>query len=119
MAAVRRHLRVTRVAFVQALGRDTQFRAQTWTTIVVGMVEVVLGLIPALLVFSRTRQVNGWDLGGVVAVAGMFVVMLGVLGAFAPLAICAPEPLVQIYETIVPSVSEDCEPSRVTVSPGR
>jgi ABC-2 type transport system permease protein len=79
---VRRHLRVARVAFVQALGRDTQFRAQTWTTVVVGLVEVVLGLVPALLVFSRTRQVNGWDLGGVVAVAGMCQVMLAVLGAF-------------------------------------
>lgn len=77
-----RHLRVARVAFVQAVGRDAQFRAQTWTTIVVGLVEVAFGLIPALLVFSHTRQVNGWDIGRVLAVAGMFQIMLAVLGAF-------------------------------------
>ena len=79
---VARHLRVARVAFVQAVGRDTQFRAQTWTTVVVGLVEVALGLVPALLVFSRTRSVNGWDLGGVLAVAGTFQVLLALLGAF-------------------------------------
>lgn len=80
--ATARHLRVARAAFVQAVGRDTQFRAQSWTTVVVGMVEVVLGLVPALLVFSHTDRVNGWDIGLVLAVAGTFQVMLAILGAF-------------------------------------
>lgn len=77
-----RHARVARAAFVQAVGRDTQFRAQSWTTAVVGLVEVVLGLVPALLVFSHTDLVNGWDIGLVLAVAGTFQIMLAILGAF-------------------------------------
>ena len=82
MSTLSRHLRVTRTAFVQSVGRDTQFRAQTWTTVVVGLVEVVLGLVPALLVFSHTDQVNGWNIGLVLAVAGTFQVLLSILGAF-------------------------------------
>ena len=77
-----RHLRVARVALVQAIGRDAQFRAQAWTTIVVGLVEVAVGLIPALLVFQHTEVVNGWDVGLVVAVTGLFQIMLAILGAF-------------------------------------
>jgi ABC-2 type transport system permease protein len=45
-------------------------------------VEVVVGLVPALLVFSHTESVNGWDVGLVVAVTGMFQIMTALLGAF-------------------------------------
>lgn len=77
-----RHARVARAAFVQAVGRDAQFRAQAWTTIAVGLVEVAVGLIPALLVFAHTDVVNGWNVGLVVAVTGMFQLMTAILSAF-------------------------------------
>lgn len=79
---LRRHARVTRVALVQAISRDAQFRAQAWTTIVVGLIEVAIGLVPALLVFQHANLVNGWDVGLVVAVTGMFQILLAIIGAF-------------------------------------
>ncbi|ACQ78808.1 protein of unknown function DUF990 [Beutenbergia cavernae DSM 12333] len=82
MRTLRRHARFTAAAFVQALGRDAQFRAQAWTTIVVGLIEVAVGLVPALLVFQHTDEVNGWDVGLVIAVTGMAQVAMALLGAF-------------------------------------
>ncbi len=79
---LRRHARFAVAAFTQAIGRDAQFRAQAWTTIAVGLVEVAVGLIPALLVFQHTDTVNGWNVGLVVAVTGMFQIVTAVLGAF-------------------------------------
>jgi len=79
---LRRHARFALAAFIQAMGRDAQFRAQAWTTIGVGLVEVAVGLIPALLVFQHADAVNGWNVGLVVAVTGMFTMATAVLGAF-------------------------------------
>ncbi len=79
---LRRHGRFALAAFTQAIGRDAQFRAQAWTTFFVGLVEVAVGLIPALLVFAHTDSINGWNVGLVVAVTGMFQIMTAILGAF-------------------------------------
>lgn len=81
-AAVRRHLRFTVAAFTMALRRDAQFRAQAWTTILVGLVEVAVGLVPALLVFQHTEEVHGWSVGLVVAVTGASRLAIALLAAF-------------------------------------
>ena len=46
------------------------------------MVEVAVGLIPALLVFQHLEVVNGWDVGLVVAVTGLFTIATAILASF-------------------------------------
>jgi len=79
---LRRHVRFAFAVFIQAIARDAQFRAQAWTTFGVGLVEVAVSLIPALLVFAHADAVNGWNVGLVVAVTGMFTIATAVLSAF-------------------------------------
>ncbi|WP_420112611.1 ABC transporter permease, partial [Pseudactinotalea sp.] len=81
-AAMRRHLRFTVAAFTMAVRRDAQFRTQAWTTVLVGLVEVAVGLVPALLVFQHTEEVQGWSVGLVVAVTGASRLAIALLAAF-------------------------------------
>ncbi|WP_168207594.1 ABC transporter permease [Microlunatus elymi] len=62
--------RVARAIVRQALGREVQFRAQAWTTLAVGVLEVAVAIVPALLIFGRTDQVHGWSIGEVLMVTG-------------------------------------------------
>ena len=68
---VRYGLRVARAIVRQAVERDVQFRAQAWTTLVVGLLEVAVAIIPALLIFNRTAEVGGWQVGEVLMVTGL------------------------------------------------
>lgn len=63
--------RVARAVVRQALERDVQFRAQAWTTLIVGLLEVGVAIIPALLIFGRTTEVGGWQVGEVLMVTGL------------------------------------------------
>ncbi|MFC7403769.1 ABC transporter permease [Georgenia alba] len=65
-----------------ALIREAQFRAQVWTTVVVGLLEMVAQVVPVLVIFDHTDSVNGWDVGLVMAVAGVSEVMASLLATF-------------------------------------
>jgi ABC-2 type transport system permease protein len=80
--AVRRHGRLWRRFALQAIVRETHYRAHFIATIAVGIIQLVLSLIPVLLLYSFTDDVNGWSRGEVIALSGMFQV------AFALLAMC-------------------------------
>lgn len=77
--AVRRHLRLWRRFAAQSLVRDMHFRAQFITQIVVGVVQLVLSLVPVLLLFRYTNEVNGWSVGEVIALGGVYQVVFAIL----------------------------------------
>lgn len=78
-----RHYRRIAVALVrQSLVREAQFRTQLWVTMIIGVLEVGVALVPALLVFNRTAQVHGWRVGEVVAITGAAQLLAALLAAF-------------------------------------
>lgn len=77
------HYRRIAVAVVrQSLVREAQFRSQLWVTMIIGVLEVAVALVPALLVFSHTGRVHGWRVGEVVAVTGAAQLLTALLAVF-------------------------------------
>lgn len=74
-------LRITRAILNQALERDLQFRAQAWSTLGVGLLEVAVAVIPALMIFNTTTEVRGWGLGEVLMVTGFAQLLNAFLAA--------------------------------------
>ncbi|MGB3330492.1 MAG: ABC-2 family transporter protein [Thermomicrobiales bacterium] len=81
-AAVRRHARMWRAFVAIALVREVQFRANALATLLVGVVQLVVSLVPILLLFSFAGEVNGWSQADVLVVAGLQQAMAGLLAAF-------------------------------------
>jgi len=81
-AAIRRHARLWRGCFSLALVREAQFRAHSITTMVVGLFQVAIGLVPVLLLFSYTDEVRGWSQADVIVLLGLHQVMTGLLAMF-------------------------------------
>ncbi len=79
---VRRHLRLWRRFFVQAVVRDTHYRAHFVATIGVGIVELTMALIPVWLLFGYTGSVRGWSRSEVIALVGIYQMVTGVLATF-------------------------------------
>lgn len=77
--ALRRHARLWRRFAAQAIVRETHYRASFVATLVVGVVQLALSLIPVLLLYSYTDHVNGWSRGEVIALSGMFQASLALL----------------------------------------
>jgi ABC-2 type transport system permease protein len=82
MHAVLRHGRLWRRFAVQAIVRETHYRVSFIATITVGIIQLVLSLIPVLLLYSFTEEINGWEQGDVIALSGMYQL------SFALLAMC-------------------------------
>ena len=80
--AVRRHVSVWGQAFSQAVGRETQFRAQALSSIGVGVLQLALSLIPVVLVFGFTPDVDGWSSGEAVALVGVYQIVVSLLATF-------------------------------------
>lgn len=76
---VRRHARLWHRFVMQAVVRETQYRASFVATLVVGVIQLVLSLIPVLLLYSFAEEVNGWSQGEVIALTGMFQAVMGML----------------------------------------
>ncbi|SDS15258.1 ABC transporter permease [Microlunatus soli] len=74
-------VRIARAIAGQALERDMQFRAQAWTTLAVGLLEVGVAIIPALLIFNTTTEVRGWRIGEVLMVTGFAQLLNAFLAA--------------------------------------
>jgi ABC-2 type transport system permease protein len=78
--ALRRHARLWRGCFSLALVREAQFRAHFLTTIVIGLTQIVLGIIPVLVLFNFTDDVRGWTQADVIVVLGVQQAMMGMIG---------------------------------------
>jgi ABC-2 type transport system permease protein len=77
--ALRRHGRLWRRFALQAVVRETHYRAHFIATITVGVVQLVLSLIPVLLLYSFTDDINGWSRGEVIALGGLWQVAFALL----------------------------------------
>jgi ABC-2 type transport system permease protein len=78
----RRHLRLWRRFFAQAIVRETHYRAHFLSTLLVGLVRLGLGIVPTLLLFGFTREVHGWSRAEVIALVGVFQIVTGLMAAF-------------------------------------
>ncbi|QGN33384.1 ABC transporter permease [Microlunatus sp. Gsoil 973] len=79
---VRHGLAVARAVLALSLVREAQFRAQAWTTVGVGLVEMLAQVAPVLVIFSHSTRVNGWDVGLVIAIGGVAEIMTSLLATF-------------------------------------
>ena len=77
--AVRRHGRLWRRFVLQALVRETHYRANVIATYSVGLLQMAISLIPVLLLFSFTDDINGWSQGEVIALSGMYQLAVAIL----------------------------------------
>jgi viologen exporter family transport system permease protein len=77
-----RHLRLWRGFFAQAVVRETHYRAHFVTTLIVGLVQLGLGVVPILLLYSYTDEVRGWTQADVITLVGMFQIVTSLIAAF-------------------------------------
>lgn len=77
-----RHARLWRACFTLALVRETQFRVNFLATIVIGLSQIAIGLIPILLLYSYTGDVRGWSQADVIVLLGLYGMMTGLIGMF-------------------------------------
>ncbi len=77
-----RHARLWRACFALALVRETQFRVNILTTVVIGLVQIGIGLIPILLLYSFTSEVRGWSQADVIVLLGVQGTLSGLIGMF-------------------------------------
>jgi ABC-2 type transport system permease protein len=77
-----RHGRIWRRFLVIAVSREAQFRANAFGTIVAGIVQVLVALIPVFLIYERTETINGWTRAEVIALTGLFQIGTGIIETF-------------------------------------
>jgi ABC-2 type transport system permease protein len=77
-----RHLRLWRRFLAQAVVRETHYRAHFLTTLVVGLVQLGLGVVPILLLFGYADEVRGWSRAEVIALVGMYQIASGLMATF-------------------------------------
>lgn len=80
LSSLRRHARLWRGCFSLALVREAQYRAHFLTTIVIGLTQVVLGIIPVLVLYAFTDSVRGWTRADLIVVLGVHQAMMGTIG---------------------------------------
>jgi ABC-2 type transport system permease protein len=77
-----RHLRLWRRFLAQAVVRETHYRAHFVTTLIVGAVQLGLGIVPILLLYGYTDDVRGWSQAEVIVLVGMFQIVTGLMSTF-------------------------------------
>ncbi len=77
-----RHLRLWRRFLAQAVVRETHYRAHFVTTLLVGLVQLGLGIVPILLLFGFTQEMHGWSRAEVITLVGMYQIITGLMAAF-------------------------------------
>ncbi|MFK4083118.1 ABC transporter permease [Kribbella sp. NPDC020789] len=77
-----RYVRLWRRFFAQAVVRETHYRAHFLTTLLVGLVQLGLGIVPTLLLFGFTAEVHGWSRAEVIALVGVYQVVTGLMATF-------------------------------------
>ncbi|HEU0163871.1 MAG TPA: ABC-2 family transporter protein, partial [Thermomicrobiales bacterium] len=84
-ARLRRHGRLWRRFLMLAVVREAQFRAHFVATVVVGLAQVVVALIPILLIFNFTSAVHGWSQADLIVLLGIHQLVSALLAiAIAP-----------------------------------
>lgn len=78
--SVRRHVRLWRACLSLALVREAQFRAHFLTTVVIGLAQILLGIVPVLVLFNFTGAVQGWTQADVIVVLGVQQALMGMFG---------------------------------------
>ncbi|TDD25456.1 hypothetical protein E1218_14855 [Kribbella turkmenica] len=78
----RRHFRLWRRFLGQAVVRETHYRAHFATTLLVGLVELGLGVVPILLLFGFAQEVQGWSRAEVITLVGVYQIVTGLMAAF-------------------------------------
>ena len=81
-ASVRRNARLWIACFRLAIVRETQFRGNFLATIVIGLAQILLGIVPVLVMFSYADDINGWSRADVIVILGIHQAMMGTLGMF-------------------------------------
>lgn len=77
--AIHRHLRLWKRFLTQAVVRETHYRTHFIATFVVGLLQMAFSLIPVLLLYSFTDDINGWSRGDVIALGGVYQVSIALL----------------------------------------
>ena len=77
-----RHLRLWRRFLTQAVVRETHYRAHFVTTLLVGLVQLGLGIVPILLLFGFTEEMHGWSRAEVITLVGAYQIITGLMAAF-------------------------------------
>ncbi|MGP3920343.1 ABC transporter permease [Nonomuraea sp. 10N515B] len=79
---MRAHLRLMRRFLIQALVRETHYRAHFVATLTVGLAELLVGLLPVWFLYGHADEVNGWTGAEVVALVGAYQITTGLLATF-------------------------------------
>lgn len=82
LESLRRSARVWRGCLSLAIVREAQFRSHFITSIVVGLVQIVLGLVPIFVLYDHAATVRGWSQADMIVVLGMHQAMMGMHGVF-------------------------------------
>lgn len=77
--AFRRHGRLWRRFLLQAIVRETHYRAHVIATTVVGLFQLVVALVPVFVLYSFTDDINGWSRGDVIALGGIYQATIAIL----------------------------------------
>jgi ABC-2 type transport system permease protein len=77
-----RHLRLWRRFFAQAVVRESHYRAHFVTTLLVGAIQLGLGIVPILLLYGYTDEMRGWSQAEVMTLVGMFQIVTGLMATF-------------------------------------
>ena len=77
---VKRHARLWRRCFALAIVREMQFRANFSSIILVGLAQIVLGLVPILILFEHATEVDGWKRADMIVLLGIFQIMQALVG---------------------------------------
>ena len=77
---VRRHARLWHACLSLAIVREAQFRGHFITTIVIGIASILLGIVPVLILFNFTGDVQGWTQADVIVVLGVQQSLWGLIG---------------------------------------
>ena len=77
---IRRHARLWRRCLALAIVREMQFRANFSSIILVGLAQIVLGLVPILILFEHATEVDGWKRADMIVLLGIFQIMQGLVG---------------------------------------
>lgn len=79
MTAIRRHARVWRRCVLNALARETEYRANTVAIVAEGMAQVALAVMTFLVVYRFTPSIAGWTRPQALILVGIYRVAEGLI----------------------------------------
>jgi len=79
MTAIRRHARVWRRCVLNALARETEYRANTVAIVAEGMAQVALAVMTFLVVYRFTPSIAGWTRPQALILVGVYRVAEGLI----------------------------------------